>query len=127
MGLRINKNIKIPRSISIDEILPYLSGELKVMYDNKEYKVIGYLNNGERLVLQDSQKTDCELIVGLNNSVKPLLRKMDSMTNDEKEKYQSLLDDVKYGTKGPWDVTEWLNSKLFDYKDLIGEGMAEEL
>ena len=126
MGLRINKNIKIPRSISIDEILPYLSGELKVMYDNKEYKVIGYLNNGERLVLQDSQKTDCELIVGLNNSVKPLLRKMDSMTNDEKEKYQSLLDDVKYGTKGPWDVTEWLNSKLFDYKDLIGEGMAEE-
>lgn len=127
MGLRINKNIKIPRSISIDEILPYLSGELKVMYDNKEYKVIGYLNNGERLILQDSQKTDCEMIVGLNNLVKPLLRKMDSMTNDEKEKYQSLLDDVKYGTKGPWDVTEWLNSKLFDYKDLIGEGMAEEL
>jgi hypothetical protein len=65
----------------------------------KTYEVIGCINVGDRLILQDPQKTNCELIVGLNNSVKPLLRKMDSMKNDEKEKYQSLLDDVKYERK----------------------------
>lgn len=89
--------------------------------------VIGCINVGDRLILQDPQKTNCELIVGLNNSVKPLLHKMDSMKNDEKEKYQSLLDDVKYEAKGSWDVTEWLNSNLFDYKGLIGKGLAEEI
>lgn len=127
MGLRINKDLKFKRSISIDDIIPYVNNGLTVMYEKKEYEVIGCINVGDRLILQDPQKTNCELIVGLNNSVKPLLHKMDSMKNDEKEKYQSLLDDVKYEAKGVWTVTEWLSSKLFDYKDLIGQGLAEEL
>ena len=61
------------------------------------------------------------------DQVKPLLRKMDSMTDDEKDYYQSLLDGVADHTKDVWEVTEWLNRKLFDYKDLIGKGLAEEL
>jgi len=109
------------------DILPRISGELTVRYAQKEYKVIGYVGEDdcERLILTDPQQSDCELIVEMDK-VKPLLRKMKSMTIDGKERYKELLDGVKDGTKGVWEVTEWLNRKLFDYKDLIGQGLAEE-
>ena len=87
---------------------------------------MGYIGFRDKLILKDLQQLDCELIVEIDK-VKPLLRKMDSMTNDEKEYYQSLLDGVANHTKGVWEVAEWLNNKLFDYKDLIGKGLAEEL
>ena len=99
---------------------------MTVKYAQKEYKVIGYLWFRDKLILQDTQQQDCELIVEMDQ-VEPLLRKMNSMTSDEKEYYQSLLDGVKDGTKGVWEATEWLNHKLFDYKDLIGQGLAEEM
>ena len=110
------------------DILPRISGELTVRYAQKEYKVIGYVgeDDRERLILTDPQQSDCELIVEMDK-VEPLLRKMKSMTIDEKERYKELLDGVKDGTKGVWEVTEWLNHKLFDYKDLIGQGLAEEI
>ncbi len=124
MGLRINKKIKVKLSPDIDDILSWISGGLNVTYAGKEYKVVGYY--GDKLILQDPQQSDCELIVDLKK-VKPLLRRMDSMTYDEKTRYQELLDGVANQTKSVWEVTEWLNLNLFDYKDLIGEGLAEEL
>lgn len=87
---------------------------------------MGYIDFRVKLILQDLQQPDCELIVEIDK-VKPLLRKMDSMTSKEKEKYQELLDGVANQTIGVWEVAEWLNNKLFDYKDLIGKGLAEEL
>lgn len=126
MGLRINKNIRITPSISIDIILPLISDGLRVKYNNKEYKVVGYHASSERLFLQDPQQPDCELIVEVNK-VKPLLRKMESMTNDEKEEYQSMLDGVANHSTGAWEVTEWLNKNQFDYKNLIGDKLAEEI
>ena len=125
MGLIINKNIKITRYVSLDDISPYISNGLTVKYAQKEYKVIGYHASPDRLFLQDLQQQDCELIVEMDK-VKPLLRKKDSMTDEEKEFYQSLLDGVKSGAKSIGEITEWLNCKLFDYKDLIGKGLAEE-
>jgi hypothetical protein len=109
------------------DILPRISGELIVRYAQKEYKVIGYVgeDDRERLILTDPQQSDCELIVEMDK-VEPLLRKMKSMTIDEKERYQELLDGVTNQTTEVWEVTEWLNRKLFDYKDLIGKGLAEE-
>ena len=126
MGLRINKNIKITPSISIDIIMPLISDRLTVKYKNKEYRIIGYRISPEKLFLQDPQQPDCELIVEVNK-VKPLLRKMESMTNDEKKEYQSLLDGVANHTKSVWEVTEWLNKNQFDYKNLIGDKLAEEI
>ena len=110
------------------DILPRISGELTVRYAQKEYKVIGYVgeDDRERLILTDPQQSDCELIVEMDK-VKPLLRKMDSMSLEEKLRYQELLDGVANRTIGVWEVTEWLNYKQFDYKDLIGRGLAEEL
>ena len=112
--------------LDIDDILPRISSRLTVIYAQKEYKVIGYLDYRDKLILQAAQQQECEIIVEFNE-VKPLLRKMDSMTIQEKERYQELLDGVANHTTEVWKVTEWLNNKLLDYKNLIGEGLAEEL
>ena len=125
MAFKINSSLKFHPTIELDDILPRMVGRLTVLYNQKEYNIIGYLDDRIRLILQDPQKSDCEIIVFLDK-VKPLLRKMGSMTSDEKDYYQSLLDGVANQTKGVWEVTEWLNRKLFDYKDLIGQGLAEE-
>ena len=126
MALKINSSFKYHPTIEMEDVLPRIVGRLTVLYNQKEYKIIGYLDDRIRLILQDPQQPDCEIIVEMDQ-VKPLLRKMDSMTNDEKERYQELLDGVTNQNTEIWEVTEWLNRKLFDYKDLIGEGMAEEL
>ena len=125
MALKINSSFKYYPTIEMEDVLPRIVGRLTVLYNQKEYKITGYLDDRIRLILQDPQQPDCEIIVYLDK-VKPLLRKMDSMTSDEKDYYQSLLDGVADQTKDVWEVTEWLNHKLFDYKDLIGKGLAEE-
>lgn len=126
MALRINSKTKVYRPLWAEDIIPRISGNLIVKYAQKEYKVIGFHDLPNRLYLQDPQEPDCELIVEMDK-VKPLLRKMGSMTNDEKDYYQSLLDGVADHTIDVWEVTEWLNRKMFDYKDLIGKGLAEEI
>jgi hypothetical protein len=125
MALKIGSKTKVYRPLWAEDIIPRISGNLIVKYAQKEYKVIGYHDLPNRLYLQDPQEPDCELIVEMDK-VKPLLRKMDSMTSEEKEYYQSLLDGVADQTKEVWEVTEWLNRKMFDYKDLISQGLAEE-
>ena len=126
MALTINSKSKVTPSDWVNNFLPRISGNLIVKYADKEHKVIGYLSDCERLILQDPQQSYCELIVEIAY-VKPLLRKMDSMTSDEKERYQELLDGVINQSTGVWEVTEWLNRNLFDYKDLIGKELAEEM
>ena len=125
MALKIGSKTKVYRPLWAEDIIPRISGNLIVKYAQKEYKVIGYHDLPNRLYLQDPQEPDCELIVEMDK-VKPLFRKMDSMTSEEKEYYQSLLDGVADQTKEVWEVTEWLNRKMFDYKDLISQGLAEE-
>lgn len=122
---RINSKTVHGSSLLVDDILPWMTGRLTVKYVQKEYIVIGYIGDRERLILQDPQQPDCELIVEMDK-VKPLLRKMKSMTIDEKERYQELLDGVTNQTTEVWEVTEWLINKQFDYKNLISQGLAEE-
>ena len=126
MALKINKYTKSVPSIWKDYVLPRISGRLTVIYAQKEYKVVGYHDFRDKLILRDPKQPDDELIVEINK-VKPLLRKMNSMTIREKERYQELLDGVANQTTGVWEVTEWLNNKLFDYKNLIGQRLAEEM
>lgn len=68
--------------------------------------------------------------------VKPYLRPMSSMTEEEKENLQSLhniISDENYGdgySPSAWDaITEWedyCNSKHLDYRGLIEKGLALE-
>ena len=62
-------------------------------------------------------------------SWKPYLRPMSSMTDEEKDYYDSITyteDETHF--KGIWcdSVVNWLNKKMFDYRGLIPMGLAME-
>ena len=68
--------------------------------------------------------------------VKPYLRPMSSMTEEEKEDYRKVCElDTKILSKHPMDETpfpalynsqDWLNKNMFDYRGLIEMGLAIE-
>ena len=57
-------------------------------------------------------------------SIKPYLRPMSSMTEEEKIDYQAFFnyDGVEY----PEEYIDWLNAHHFDYRGLIEKGLALE-
>lgn len=56
--------------------------------------------------------------------IKPYLRPLSSMTEEEKEEYQAFFnyDGVEY----PEEYIDWLNAHHFDYRGLIEKGLALE-
>lgn len=54
-------------------------------------------------------------------NIKPYLRPMSSMTEEEKDKYDRLVM-----CNASWVVDDWLNSHHFDYRGLIKKGLALE-
>lgn len=62
-------------------------------------------------------------------NIKPYLRPMSSMTEDEKKEF-SLLGVGIHLFKGPlipsYDTLDWLNAHHFDYRGLIEKGLALE-
>lgn len=65
---------------------------------------------------------DCALV-----KVRPYLRPMSSMTEDEKKEYDELLSQfgvIEY-YKASTALTDWLNRHMFDYRGLIDLGIAE--
>lgn len=66
---------------------------------------------------------------GFNISkVKPYLRPMSSMTEEEKEEYEMLqvYPGFKTNHTDLTDMYDWLNKKMFDYRGLIKKGLALE-
>lgn len=72
-------------------------------------------------------------VIGLTDrcdieSIKPCLRPMSSMSEDEKEEYKQFLEDVE-GYAYSIDCVpqiDWLNAHHFDYRGLIEKGLALE-
>ena len=69
----------------------------------------------------DSMMTGIEM-------VKPYLRSMDSMTEEEKEEYEMLQTYPGFKTNHTdlTDMYDWLNAHHFDYRGLIEKGLALE-
>ena len=70
-------------------------------------------------------------------TIRPYLRPMSSMTEEEFKKWRKLVDLRREPTKDIFDtailsfknideVTDWLNSHHFDYRGLIEKGLALE-
>ena len=62
--------------------------------------------------------------------VKPYLRPMDSMTEEERKKYRIECKKVllmRYRVNSHYPVTDWLNAHHFDYRGLIEKGLAIEV
>lgn len=62
------------------------------------------------------------------SNIKPYLRSMNDMTEDEQNEYDYLLNDGGWGmsASGCTSVVEFLNSHFFDYNDLIPRKLANE-
>ena len=100
--------------------IPY---HLKVNYADKVYDVLGYTNNKLIIVLPFMSNLEGHPV----ETCKPYLRPMESMTEEEKDYYDSIThigDETHF--KGVWcnTVVDWLNSKDFDYRGLIPMGLA---
>lgn len=62
-------------------------------------------------------------------SIKPYLRPLSSMTEEEKDEYKNLVRGivVKDYIALPFiNEVDWLNKKMFDYRELIEKGLALE-
>ena len=124
MALRINKDLKLPEGNTVQDlkidILSRLPYNLRIVHNDTIYNADTYdagqiLLRGRADVFRVSVKF-----------VKPLLRRMNSMTEEEKIEYETLLADATVDGE-VWKVTDWLNRNMFDYRGLIDDNMAVEM
>lgn len=121
MKFKINKNTELYSDEEYDLLSRLLHG-LRVDYSGTHYDAYAYNNETRQIVLRGS---DCDILVDIGH-VKPLLRRMSSMTNEEKIKYETLLAEATVHGK-VWYVIDWLNRNMFDYRGLIDYGTAVEI
>jgi hypothetical protein len=86
--------------------------------------------------VKDWAVLDAELEIGHINrlqnddlELKPYLRPMSSMTEEEREEYRTECNKVllmRYRVNSHYPVTDWLNAHHFDYRELIEKGLALE-
>ena len=83
----------------------------------------------DNLIINDSPFYDYKLSAKhldlfqnhLNFYIKPYLRPLSSMTEEEEIYYNTVFTILKY-----WEKEDWLNEHHFDYRGLIEEGLAIE-
>ena len=78
------------------------------------------------------RRLDCDVIKHIRENqytVKPYLRPMSSMTEEEKEEYRNECNKVlsmSFKVNGPYPIVDWLNAHHFDHRGLIPMGLALE-
>ena len=102
--------------------LPY--GVIVKLNDNFKF------NKGDRVLVKELLDLYCI------KELKPYLRPMSSMTEEEKKEFNSLINGVEercinaYGKGGYTlaftEVNDWLNAHHFDYRGLIEKSLAIE-
>ena len=95
--------------------------------DRKYYEgvyTVESIDSSLNTIVADSERSSVEVIVGDDDyEIKPYLRPMSNMTEEEKLMYEGLMigtDNISYIL----DVIDWLNAHHFDYRDLIEKGLA---
>ena len=79
------------------------------------------------VLIQDVERLMCAENVMIED-IKPYLRPMSSMTDEEKKEYDHRLECMFYDTM--YDdafAIDWLNAHHFDYRGLIDKGLAIEV
>lgn len=59
--------------------------------------------------------------------MKPYLRPMASMTEEERQDYYKVVDNMQFDSFYSPDIFDWLNAHHFDYRGLIEKGLAIEV
>lgn len=105
------------KEIILKDLCARVPYNLKVRYQNKDYEVIGIINNGT-VYTNASDGGFCPLPI---DKIKPYLRSMSSMTDEEKSIYVKI-----YNELGIVESMDMLNSLHLDYRDFISKGLALE-
>ena len=89
------------------------------------------LDNGLKLRSIDTltQIVSCSGSDKKIDCIKPYLRPMSSMTEDEKEEYRNECNKVlsmPFKINGPYPIVDWLNAHHFDHRGLIERDLAIE-
>ncbi len=85
--------------------------ELSVIEVLEDVDKDGYINNTKVYTIED---------------IKPYLRPMSSMTEEEKSQYNFYLTRIEFAYDASL-LIDWLNSHHFDYRVLIKKGLAIEV
>lgn len=59
--------------------------------------------------------------------IRPYLRSLSSMTEEERKYYNALVQSVRDGETYEYEVVDWLNENDFDYRGLIEKDLAFEM
>ena len=113
------------------ETLKYgeLIGTLDAVYPTEERVIVDELDKAIAPV-----NVRCGGFKIEENKVKPYLRPMSSMTEEEKKEYKKLCDERVFKYALEWvtkwfdtpNSIDWLNAHHFDYRGLIEKGLAIE-
>lgn len=100
---------------------------VKVQYDNQVCKLVVINDDYTVLLLgEDGYKPNIEDDLFLNiEKVKPYLRLMSSMTEEEMTEYKHFVA-FSGNPTGSANFIDWLNAHHFDYRGLISKGLALE-
>lgn len=105
--------------------LPY--GVFLKIGEYSDYTLQGIVHsNANKPLIVRCNGSDFECSIDV---VKPYLRPMDSMTEEEVAEFESITEDLlEHGTSEEiWDtVIDWLNAHHFDHRHLIEKGLAIE-
>lgn len=100
------------------DVLVDYDGHIYILNEiNPACKDIDYIT----VHIQDVERLMCAKSVMIEN-IKPYLRPMSSMTEDEEEEYRKI---NLFGTH--WGFVDWCNKKHFDYRGLIPLDLAIEV
>ena len=96
--------------------------------DRKYYEgvyTVESIDTSLNTIVADSERSSVEVIVGDDDyEIKPYLRPMSNMTEEEKLMYEGLMIGTDNNIPYILDVIDWLNVHHFDYRDLIEKGLA---
>ena len=130
--------VKPFKDITWDEMMVlYHDLEDRIGYDVRCVSIIGSLDSGKRIYFSLTEKTLSEIRLNFSDYIfnhviefrcYPVLRSMESMTEEELEEYRGTLVELpneEYLISTP-RTKDWLKSKNFDYNGLIKIGLAGE-
>lgn len=113
------------KQLLLKDLCARLSYETWVQYEGKEWLVTGYGHG--RVSLLPSAFSSVGVSCPLVEEVRPYLRPMSSMTDEERKYYNQLSLLVADGDGNVYEEIDWLNANHFDYRGLIPMGLALEV
>jgi hypothetical protein len=111
------------KELLLKDLCARLVYTLKVQYKGKTYNLLG-IDRGRIFV--NLARVGEWLPTVYTFDIKPYLRPMSSMTEEEESTYEQLIKDIHYKSRPSRAValTDWLNAHYLDYRGLIPKGLA---